>query len=69
MKTQVSQKLKLREARKVAQADMSLAGIISTCANCEHVDTTNNVCKKYGQTPPISVVSTGCSEWELELPF
>lgn len=69
MKTQVSQQLTLKEARKVAQADMSSAGIIMTCANCEYGDTDKNLCTKYGQTPPISVVSTGCSEWELELPF
>lgn len=69
MVTQVNQQLTLKEARKVAQDDMSTSGIIMTCANCEYVNLEKNICTKYGQTPPISVVSTGCSEWELEIPF
>ncbi|USL90008.1 hypothetical protein [Vibrio phage vB_VpaS_CHI] len=48
---------------------MSDVGVIKTCRNCEHVDLGANVCKKYNSTPPISVVTTGCPEWELFIPF
>jgi len=58
-----------REARKLAQREMSDAGIIMTCANCDHCIVADNKCGKYGATPPISVVSTGCDEWEIKVPF
>lgn len=61
--------IKFDQCATIVQAKMSDVGIIKTCRNCEHVDLGANVCKKYNATPPISVVTTGCPEWELYIPF
>lgn len=54
---------------KYVQAKMSDTGCIRTCRNCEFVDLDKNICTKYNATPPISVVTTGCDNWQLVIPF
>lgn len=57
------------QALRYAQSKMSDVGIIMTCRNCEHCDMTENKCKLYNAQPPISVVTTGCDQWEIMIPF
>ena len=57
------------QALKYAQSKMSDVGVIMTCRNCEHCDLEKSLCRKYNAQPPISVVTTGCDEWELMIPF
>ncbi|CAM0072602.1 hypothetical protein VPHK251G3_0047 [Vibrio phage K251 g3] len=61
--------IRFDQCATIVQAKMSDMGIIKTCRNCENVDLAANTCKLYNQTPPITVVTTGCPEWQLYIPF
>ncbi len=56
-------------ALKYAQSKMSDVGVIMTCRNCTFCDLEKSVCAKFNAQPPISVVTTGCDEWEIMIPF
>ena len=69
MNKQKIQQYEYDDSVSQVQSIMANSGVIRTCANCEHVNLEQNICGKYKQTPPITVISTGCPAWELDIPF
>lgn len=41
----------------------------TTCLNCEHWQSTGEVCQRYQTRPPAHVIVHGCPEWCYDIPF
>lgn len=60
---------KSEESAKALQQMLLDSHVFRGCWNCDYMNRDTNVCQRFKLQPPVQVITFGCRDWVMLIPF